>query len=69
MDELTLGLVVGSFIALCLYFILKTAGKSKERKRRKPKSKMTGREKRLILVTSLIMVTILVLGVGAFFVL
>ncbi len=66
MDELLLGLLVGSFIALCSYWILKIVGKSRERKQRKPKSKMTAREKRLILVTALLMVVGVVLGVGAF---
>ncbi len=69
MDELILGLAVGSVIALCLGFILKTAEKGKKRKQRKPKSKMTGREKRLILVTSFIIVVVLVLGIGALLVL
>ncbi len=69
MDELVLGLLIGSFIALCLYWILKITGKSRERKQRKPKSKMTTREKRLILVTALLMVVGLMLGVGAFLVL
>ncbi len=69
MDELFLGLVVGSFIAFCLYYILKTVGKSKERKQKRPKSNMTWRERRFVLVTSLIVVTILILGIGAFFVL
>ncbi|MGZ4903733.1 MAG: hypothetical protein ACXV3U_02925 [Halobacteriota archaeon] len=69
MDELILGLAVGSFFALCLGLILKTVGKSRERKQRKPKSKMTTREKRVILVTSFMMVVILALGIGAFFVL
>ncbi len=69
MDELVLGLLIGSFVALCLYWILKIAGKSRERKQRKPRSKMTAREKRLIVVTALLMVVGLMLGVGAFLVL
>lgn len=40
MDELILGLVVGSVVALCLGIILKTVGQNRERKKRDPNSKI-----------------------------
>jgi NADH:ubiquinone oxidoreductase subunit 2 (subunit N) len=66
MDELIIGLVVGSVVALCLYVILNTVVQNKERKNRDPKSKMTANERWTIVVTLLLMAFALVAGVAAF---
>jgi ABC-type branched-subunit amino acid transport system permease subunit len=66
MDELIIGLVVGSVVALCLYVILNTVVQNKERKNRDPKSKMTANELWTIVVTLLLMAFALVAGVAAF---
>jgi membrane protein YqaA with SNARE-associated domain len=66
MDELVLGLVVGSIVALCLGVILRTTGQSRERKKRDPKSKMTTNERRIIVAALFFMAVALVAGVGAF---
>ncbi|MGZ5538876.1 MAG: hypothetical protein ACXW02_00960 [Halobacteriota archaeon] len=65
MDELILGLVVGSVVALCLGIILKTVGQNRERKKRDPNSKITANE-RLIIVALFLMAFALIAGVGAF---
>lgn len=65
MDELILGLVVGSVVALCLGIILKTVGQNRERKKRDPSSKITANE-RLIIVALFLMAFALIAGVGAF---
>ena len=65
MDELILGLVVGSVVALCLGIILKTMGQNRERKKRDPNSRITANE-RLIIVALFLMAFALIAGVGAF---
>ncbi|MGZ5520236.1 MAG: hypothetical protein ACXWET_00470 [Halobacteriota archaeon] len=65
MDELILGLVVGSVVALCLGIILKTVGQNRERKKRDPNSKITANE-RLIIVALFLMAFALIARVGAF---
>jgi NADH:ubiquinone oxidoreductase subunit 2 (subunit N) len=66
MDELIIGLVVGSVVALCLYVVLNTVVQNKERKKRDHKSKMTANERWTIVVTLLLMAFALVAGVAAF---
>jgi membrane protein YqaA with SNARE-associated domain len=66
MDELVLGLVVGSVVAVCLGIILRTAAQSRERKKRDPKSKMTTNERWIIVAALFFMAVVLVAGVGAF---
>jgi heme/copper-type cytochrome/quinol oxidase subunit 2 len=66
MDELIIGLVVGSVVALCLYVVLNTVVQNKERKKLDPKSKMTANERWTIVVTLLLMAFALVAGVAAF---
>jgi len=66
MDELIIGLVVGSVVALCLYVVLNTVVQNKERKKRDPKSKMRANERWTIVVTLLLMAFALVAGVAAF---
>ncbi|MGZ5562283.1 MAG: hypothetical protein ACXWEM_00350 [Halobacteriota archaeon] len=65
MDELILGLVVGSVVALCLGIILKTVGQNRERKKRDPNLKITANE-RLIIVALFLMAFALIARVGAF---
>lgn len=65
MDELILGLVVGSVVALCLGIILKTVGQNRERKKRDSNSRITANE-RLIIVALFLMAFALIAGVGAF---
>jgi hypothetical protein len=68
MDELVLGLAVGTIVALCLALILRTVGKSRQRAMRTPKSKkMTARERRTIAVALLLMAIVLLVGIGMFF--
>lgn len=70
MDELVLGLAVGSVVALCLVLILDTVRKRRKRAIRTPKSKkMTAHERRIIAVALLIMAIVLLVGIGTFFVL
>ena len=66
MDELIIGLVIGSVVALCLYVVLNTIVQNRERKKRDPKSKMTAHERWTIAVTLLLMTFALVAGVAAF---
>lgn len=66
MDELIIGLVIGSVVALCLYMVLNTIVQNRERKKRDPKSKMTANERWTIAVTLLLMAFALVAGVAAF---
>ncbi|MGZ5501882.1 MAG: hypothetical protein ACXW1O_00180 [Halobacteriota archaeon] len=65
MDELILGLVVGSVVALCLGIVLKTVEQNRERKKRDPNSKITANE-RLIIVALFLMAFALIARVGAF---
>jgi len=66
MDELILGLVVGSVVALCLGIFLKTVGQNRERKKRDPNSKITANERWIIVVALFLMAFALIAGVGAF---
>jgi membrane protein YqaA with SNARE-associated domain len=66
MDELILGFVVGSVVALCLGVILRTAGQNRQRKKRDPKSKMTTNERWIIVAALFFMAVVLVAGVEAF---
>lgn len=66
MDEMVLGFVVGSVVALCLGIILRTTGKSRARKKRDPKSKMTTNERWIIVAALFFMAVVVVAGVEAF---
>jgi membrane protein YqaA with SNARE-associated domain len=66
MDELIIGLVIGSIVALCLGIVFNTVGQNRERKKRDHKSKMTTNERWIIVVALLLMALALVAGVAAF---
>ena len=66
MDELILGLVVGSVVALCFGIILKMVGQNRERKKLDPNTKMTVNERWIIVVSLFLMAFALVAGIGAF---
>jgi heme/copper-type cytochrome/quinol oxidase subunit 2 len=63
-DELILGFVVGSVVAVCFGIALTMWEQSRERKKRYPNSKMTGKERWIIILALISIVIVVVAGVG-----